>query len=578
MSISYGTTGSISIPTYGSISLPGSGSTWAVQMTAAASGSSGISVPDSDEYDLAASDFALPVRFAYQEGVADTKAEENLLTFPEDFGNAAWNKTATTVTTNAIAAPDGTLTADLFIPDTSNTFHRVFGAQLTASGALNLLFFAKTGGYPILAFRQDARAAGTGPSAVFDISAGTVLGTFGAEITSTSIISLGDGWYACLASINDPGDFRYGLHVMSSWVSGDVISTTFAGDGTSGVYAWGASLNSNSLRAYIPGRTAAFTNLVYWLYLKYQDGNNYWGYRINSSGMLEFVAAVNGLMRINVQSTAALTSADGAIIEGVFTCERESSGAAGEGNFYVNGAQLGASVAITAATPVDISNTGSLYIMGTDAIQNDAVSVRNIALNFAPTAAQVSTLYSSGIPEEWMWGSNVSLNLSTWQNNPGVPYTVFSGASSTGYHAENDGSGNALSNIDDAINYEAGIKYRVRWVASVTGQLPQFVASTNTDGVPISATGTVSGTMANGVNVIEFTPTVTVTGSFVIFNLSGATTDFDITEFEIIRLGATLALLPETLPISPALEWPDSANGNDATLPAAGATKVNIRA
>ena len=36
----------------------------------------------------------------------------NLLTHPEEFDNAAWSKSNTTITPNVTAAPDGTLTAD----------------------------------------------------------------------------------------------------------------------------------------------------------------------------------------------------------------------------------------------------------------------------------------------------------------------------------------------------------------------------------------------------------------------------------------------------------------------------------
>lgn len=42
-------------------------------------------------------------------------------------------------------------------------------------------------------------------------------------------------------------------------------------------------------------------------------------------------------------------------------------------------------------------------------------------------------------------------------------------------------------------------------------------------------------------------------------------------------IAVAFAILPETIPISPALEWPDSANGSNGTLPAAGASKVTIR-
>ena len=60
-----------------------------------------------------------------------TYAPNNLLTYSEDFSNAAWTKTTTTVTANAAIAPDGTLTADqiVFASGTSEIF------QAAGSGA-----------------------------------------------------------------------------------------------------------------------------------------------------------------------------------------------------------------------------------------------------------------------------------------------------------------------------------------------------------------------------------------------------------------------------------------------------------
>lgn len=43
----------------------------------------------------------------------------NLLTYPDQFDNAYWSKTRATITANTIAAPDGTLTADKLVIDTT---------------------------------------------------------------------------------------------------------------------------------------------------------------------------------------------------------------------------------------------------------------------------------------------------------------------------------------------------------------------------------------------------------------------------------------------------------------------------
>jgi len=47
----------------------------------------------------------------------------NLLTYSEQFDNAAWTKLQSSVTANSATAPDGTTTADSFIEDSSTNTH-----------------------------------------------------------------------------------------------------------------------------------------------------------------------------------------------------------------------------------------------------------------------------------------------------------------------------------------------------------------------------------------------------------------------------------------------------------------------
>jgi len=56
--------------------------------------------------------FARASEGRYYDGQTVAKAEENLLQYSQEFDNAYWTKSATTVTANATAAPDGTTTAE----------------------------------------------------------------------------------------------------------------------------------------------------------------------------------------------------------------------------------------------------------------------------------------------------------------------------------------------------------------------------------------------------------------------------------------------------------------------------------
>jgi hypothetical protein len=76
----------------------------------------------------------------YAETVAGTtrffpEMRTNLLKNSEEFNNPAWVKTATSVTTNATTAPNGTLTADKIVGDATASGHIIQQSGI-ASAAL----------------------------------------------------------------------------------------------------------------------------------------------------------------------------------------------------------------------------------------------------------------------------------------------------------------------------------------------------------------------------------------------------------------------------------------------------------
>lgn len=177
-----------------------------------------------------------------------------------------------------------------------------------------------------------------------------------------------------------------------------------------------------------------------WIYYKYEDADNYWGLRINTDGTLQFIAVVGGVTILSITSTAAISADDGTMIQGVFTCSRESSGAAGSGAFFVNGAQLGDAVAITAGTPASISNTGPLYINGTNAVRNESITQGIHPYNRTLTAADVLDLYLNGVAFADKWGSQTAKYASDFS------------AGTDGWLSPNGGT--AISGNNDAIDGE----------------------------------------------------------------------------------------------------------------------------
>jgi hypothetical protein len=191
---------------------------------------------------------------------------KNLLGFTQEFDNAAWFKSAATITANTVSAPYGSQTADKLVEDTDTIGH-----YITPSPALSLVVGQ------VLTYSVYAKAAertflqliltGIGPAAAnltagFDLTTG-VAGTPSAGSTS-SIVAVGNGWYRCgiTTPIATAGTPTQQIRVAQNSSS---TPSSYTGDGTSGIYIWGAQFSdSASLDPYVYNPAAAPTPTAYY--------------------------------------------------------------------------------------------------------------------------------------------------------------------------------------------------------------------------------------------------------------------------------------------------------------------------
>ena len=164
-------------------------------------------------------------------------APMNLLTFSEQFDNAAWTKSNATITANAVVAPNGTTTADTFV--STATGGASSGASQSVTGSVasyTFSVYAKAGtiGFIRLAMTSNTVAA----AAWFNLATG-VVGTVESGVTA-SITAAGNGWYRCsvtrtLAAVSETCFIRLAdLDNSLSAPSGSTLST------------WGAQLEVGS--------------------------------------------------------------------------------------------------------------------------------------------------------------------------------------------------------------------------------------------------------------------------------------------------------------------------------------------
>ena len=197
----------------------------------------------------------------YYDGKTVAKAEENLLKYSQEFGNAAWTKTGSVVTQSATTAPDATVTASALIEDSSNAQHYI-SQPCTVSAGLSYTFsvYFKANGRNFGAIYLSVSTFPASTAVFFDLSSGTITSA-GAGVTASSTQSAGNGWFriSLTATCTTTGTGSSATYINNSPNS----TAAYQGDGTSGIYVWGAQLEQRSqVTAYTPTTTQPITNYI----------------------------------------------------------------------------------------------------------------------------------------------------------------------------------------------------------------------------------------------------------------------------------------------------------------------------
>ena len=172
-------------------------------------------------------------------GLLIEEQRTNLLTYSEQFDNAAWTKTNSTVTANVTVAPDGSVTADLLTGSGTGANYLFQGVTLVQGGIYTLTCYVKANVLTGSVRFRDFTEAGTADFNISTLVTPVRTGTF----TEASITDVGNDWYRLSGTFAPT--IATGNHNIS-------IGFT-SGSNTNSFFIWGAQLEAGAFpTSYIP--------------------------------------------------------------------------------------------------------------------------------------------------------------------------------------------------------------------------------------------------------------------------------------------------------------------------------------
>ncbi len=181
----------------------------------------------------------------------------NLVSWSEQFDNAGWLKGLNTITANATTAPDGTLTADKFTqtPSSEGVKYQTIYQSILVKGGINTSRFVYVKSAEMNWIYLQHYDATSNNGVYFNLNSGTIGNTIGSNISNQFITPIGDGWYKVgFTSLSTSSGISERVQV--TLVNSNGGTPTYTGDGTSGVYIWGAQIvEGTSARDYLRTET-----------------------------------------------------------------------------------------------------------------------------------------------------------------------------------------------------------------------------------------------------------------------------------------------------------------------------------
>lgn len=186
-------------------------------------------------------------------------AATNLLLRSGEFENAAWTKNQISVTGNATDTPSNVVEADKLVESATTDSHYVSQSRTGSNEIVTLSVFAKAAERTVVGLKMTNSSLSCG--AKFNLATKEVtIDPSNADYSfpSATITQFINGWYRCTFTVakgtqNTVNNAQFHICLDGS-------TENYLGDGTSGLYLWGAQLEVGTVAtSYIPTTSATAT-------------------------------------------------------------------------------------------------------------------------------------------------------------------------------------------------------------------------------------------------------------------------------------------------------------------------------
>jgi hypothetical protein len=184
-------------------------------------------------------------------GLLIEEQRTNLIVYSNDPDYSSWSLSGASIAKNVAIAPDGTMSADKIVENTATVTHGHYQMLSVSNSTLYTwsAYFKAAERTSVMVYAQSSRT----PTAIYNLSTGTVtsIDTAGDTTATATITPAGNGWYRCTITATTVGTTAY--HNIAMVVSGN---QTYAGNGSSGLFVWGAQFEAGGFAtSYIPSIT-----------------------------------------------------------------------------------------------------------------------------------------------------------------------------------------------------------------------------------------------------------------------------------------------------------------------------------